>query len=57
MRQLNVKLMRNEKEESWSVEIDGKSYKFVTIEEVKALVNRALASVEESMTDAMRRPQ
>jgi hypothetical protein len=57
MRQLNVKLMRNEKEESWSVEIDGKSYKFVTIEEVMALVNRTLASIEESMTGAMRRPQ
>jgi guanylate kinase len=49
--------MRNGKEQSWSVEIDGKSYNFVTIEEVKALVNRALASVEKSMTDAMRRPQ
>jgi hypothetical protein len=57
MQQLNVKLMRNGKEQSWSVEIDGKSYNFVTIEEVKALVNRALASVEKSMTDAMRRPQ
>jgi hypothetical protein len=56
MRQLNVKLMRNEKEQTWSVEIDGKSYNFVTIEEVKELVNRALASVEESMIDAMRRP-
>jgi hypothetical protein len=49
--------MRNEKEQSWYVEIDGKSYNFVTIEEVKALVSRALVSVEESMTDPMRRPQ
>jgi hypothetical protein len=57
MRQMNVKLMRNEKEQSWYVEIDGKSYNFVTIEEVKALVSRALVSVEESMTDPMRRPQ
>jgi hypothetical protein len=56
MRQLNIKLMRNEKEQSWSVEIDGKSYDVVTIEEVKALVSRALASVEESMTDVIRRP-
>jgi hypothetical protein len=55
--QLNVKLTRNEREQNWSVEINGKSYDFISIESVKALVNRAVSSVEESMTDSMRPPQ
>lgn len=55
--QLNVKLKRNEKEQIWSVEIDGKSYEFMSIGQVKALVNRAVVSVEESMIGATRRPQ
>jgi hypothetical protein len=56
MQQLNVTLTRNEEQQNWSVEINGKSYHFLSIEEVMALVNSAVASVEESMT-AMRRPQ
>jgi hypothetical protein len=57
MRQLNLKIKRNEKEQNWSVEINGTSYDYVSIEDVKAIVNRAVASVEKSMNDAMRRPQ
>jgi hypothetical protein len=53
IQQLTVKLTRNERERNWSVEINGKSYNFLSIEQVKALVNRAVASAEESMTDAM----
>jgi hypothetical protein len=57
MQQLNVQLRRNEPEQNWSVEINGKSYDFISIESAKALVNRAVANIEESMTDATRRPQ
>jgi hypothetical protein len=46
--QLNLKLTRNEREQNWSVEINGKSYDFISIESVKALVKSALASAEES---------
>jgi hypothetical protein len=57
MRQLNLKLTHNEKEQNWSVEINGTSYNFVSIEQVKVLVSRAVAIVKGSMTDATRRPQ
>ncbi len=52
MQQLNVKLRRNHQEQNWSVEINGKSYEFVSIEEVDELVKRALINAQESLTDA-----
>jgi hypothetical protein len=42
MRQLNVKLKRNEREQNWSVEIDGNFYDFISIESVKEFVKDAL---------------
>jgi hypothetical protein len=52
MQQLNVKLRRNQHEQNWSVEINGKSYEFISIEEVDELVKRALINAQESLTDA-----
>jgi hypothetical protein len=52
MQQLNVKLRRNHKEQNWSVEINGKSYEFLSIEEVDELVKHALSNAQESLTDA-----
>jgi hypothetical protein len=52
MQQFNVKLRRNQQEQNWSVEINGKSYEFISIEEVDALVKRALINAQESLTDA-----
>jgi hypothetical protein len=49
MRQLNVKLWRNARKQNWSVEISGKSYKFISMESVEELVKRALANAQESM--------
>jgi hypothetical protein len=51
MQQLNVKLRRNEKEQNWSVEINGKSYEFISMKEVDELVKRALVNAQESLTD------
>ncbi len=50
MQQLSVKLRPNEKEQNWSVEINGKSYEFISIEEVDELVKRALIDAEVSFT-------
>jgi hypothetical protein len=50
MQQLNVKLRRNEKEQNWSIEINGKSNEFISIEEVDELVKRALINAQESLT-------
>jgi hypothetical protein len=55
MQQLNVRLRRNRQEENWSVEINGKSYEFISIEEVDELVKRALTNAQESLTDATTR--
>jgi hypothetical protein len=55
MRQLNVKLWRNEREQNWSVEISGKSYKFISFESVDELVMRALANAQESMLQEISR--
>jgi hypothetical protein len=55
MQQLNVKLRRNEKEQNWSVEVNGKSYEFISIEEVDELVKRALVNAQESLTDTTTR--
>jgi hypothetical protein len=49
---LNVKLRRNHQEQNWSVEINGKSYEFISIEEVDELVKHALINAQESLTDA-----
>jgi hypothetical protein len=50
MQQLNVKLRRNHQEQNWSVEINDKSYEFISIEEVDELVKRALINAQESLT-------
>jgi len=55
MQQLNVKLRRNHQEQNWSVEINGRSYEFVSIEEVDELVKRALINAQESLTDTITR--
>jgi hypothetical protein len=52
MQQLNVKLQRNHQEQNWSVEINDKSYEFISIEEVDELVKQALINAQESLTDA-----
>jgi hypothetical protein len=52
MQQINVKLRRNETEQNWSVEINGKSYQDISMETVRELVKRALSNAEESMADA-----
>lgn len=57
MRRLNVKLWRNDKEQNWSVDIDGESYKFISLESVKELVTRALADTQESMIKEATRPR
>lgn len=55
MQQLNVKLRRNQQEQNWSVEINGRSHDFISIEEVDELVKRALINAQESLTDATSR--
>jgi hypothetical protein len=50
MQQLNVKLRRNHQEENWSVEINDKSYEFISIEEVDELVKRALINAQGALT-------
>jgi hypothetical protein len=55
MQQLNVKLRRNHQEENWSVEVNGKSYEFISIDEVDELVKRALTNAQESLTEATTR--
>jgi hypothetical protein len=57
MQQLNVKLSHNEREQNWSVEINGKSYDFISIESVKELVKDALIDAEESRVDRTRHAQ
>ena len=55
MQQLNVKLRRNHQEQNWSVEINGKSYEFISIEEVDELVKHASINAQEILTDATTR--
>jgi hypothetical protein len=55
--QLHLQLTRNENEQNWYVEINGQPYDFVSIEEVKALVHRAVVKAQEFTSDAMRRSQ
>jgi hypothetical protein len=55
MQQLNVKLRRNHQEQNWSVEINGKSYEFISIEEVDELVKRAVTDAQQSLKDATNR--
>ena len=55
MQQLNVRLWPNVQEENWSVEINGKSYEFISIEEVDELVKRALVNAQESLIDTTTR--
>ncbi len=55
MQQLNVKLRRNHQEQNWSVEINGNSHEFISIEEVDELVKKALIDAQEFLTDAKTR--
>lgn len=57
MEQLKVKLKRNEREQNWSVEINGKSYDFISIESVKELVKDALIDAEESLLNGTQHMQ
>jgi hypothetical protein len=50
MQQLNVKIRLNHQEQNWSVQINDKSYEFISIEEVDELVKRALINAQESLT-------
>lgn len=57
MQDVNIKLSRNEREQNWTVTINGKSYEFISIEAVKDLVSRAVAIAEGAMTDPTNRRQ
>jgi hypothetical protein len=57
MQHLDIRLLRNEREQNWTVTINGKSYKSVSIEAVKELVLRAVAIAEGSMVDPTRHTQ
>jgi hypothetical protein len=52
MKELNVKLWRNQRDQDWSVEINGERYESVKIEFVEELVKRALVDAKQSMTEA-----
>jgi hypothetical protein len=57
MQEINVKLWRNNREQDWSVEINGKRYESVPIELIEELVERALIVAEESLIKVLtRRP-
>jgi hypothetical protein len=57
MQEINVKLWRNNREQDWSVEINGKRYESVPIELIEELVERALIVAEESIIEVVtRRP-
>jgi hypothetical protein len=51
MQHLDIRLSRNEREQNWSVTINGKSYEFISIEAVKELVLHAVAIAEGSVID------
>jgi hypothetical protein len=55
MQSLDITLLRNEQEETWFVTINGKSYECTSIEAVKELVLRAVATAEETMIDPTNR--
>ncbi len=52
MLEISVRLWRNHQEQNWSVEINGKCYKAVSIESINELVKRALTEAEESMVES-----
>jgi hypothetical protein len=51
MQHMDITLLRNEREQNWSVTINGKSYEFISIEVVRELVLRAVAIAEGAMVD------
>jgi hypothetical protein len=58
MQQFNIKLRRNEGEQVWTVEINGKTHESVHSEVAKELVKRALIEAEENLNkSATRRTQ
>jgi hypothetical protein len=52
MREINVKLWRNHREQNWSVEINGNRYEHVEIGLIEELVERALIVTEQSLMEA-----
>jgi hypothetical protein len=48
MEQLNIKLWRDKEEDTWSVEINGRLYKSLTITLIEELVAQALANTKQS---------
>jgi hypothetical protein len=57
MQDVSITLSRNEREQNWTVTINGKSYEFISIEAVKEHVSRAVAIAERAMTDRSSRRQ
>jgi hypothetical protein len=56
--QFNIGLRRNEGEQAWTVEINGKTHESVDSEVAKELVKRALLEAEEYLNrSAIRRPK
>jgi hypothetical protein len=47
MQQFNIRLRRNEREQAWTVEINGNIHKYVDSAVAKELVKRALIEAEE----------
>ncbi len=51
MRELSFKIWRNQQNQNWSIEINGKSYEFISLDSVNQLVKDALIDAEESMVN------
>ncbi len=51
MRELSFRIWRNQQEQNWSIEINGKSYEFISLESVNRLVKDALIDAAESVAD------
>jgi hypothetical protein len=54
MQDVNIKLSRNEREQNWTVTVNGKSHEFISIQAVKEVVSRAVAIAEAAMVDPTR---
>jgi hypothetical protein len=56
VREIIVRLWRNEQDKNWSAEINGERHDAVTIEWVHELVYRAVLDAEDSLLEIRQKP-
>ena len=54
MREINIKLWRNDRAEDWSIEINGLRHEHVCAQEMEDLIEAAVSIAEKSLTDEQR---